>query len=92
MNTYYLNRRILPQLSAALVAGGALLIETPLFDPQIDCPNEIARRVRPGELVRIFSDLDVAHYEEVPRRTPHRTHAVCRMVAFRAPGRDGPTA
>lgn len=85
VNTYYLNRTILPQLPRALVPGGALLVETPLFDPRVDRSSEIARRAGPGELARIFETLDVAHYEEVPRRSPHRSHGICRMVAFRTP-------
>jgi len=84
VNTYYLNRILLPQLPWALVPGGALLVETPLYDPQIDRPGEIARRAGPGELARVFSNLDIAHYEEVPARPPHRNHGVCRMVAFRS--------
>ncbi|HYM91299.1 MAG TPA: methyltransferase domain-containing protein [bacterium] len=84
VNTYYLNRFILPQLPWALVPGGALLVETPLYDPRTDRPGEIARRVGPGELARVFSNLDIAHYEEVPARPPQRNHGVCRMVAFRS--------
>jgi tellurite methyltransferase len=88
VNTYYLNRTILPQLPRALVPGGALLVETPLFDPRIDRPHEIARRAGPGELARIFETLDIAHYEEVPPHSPHRSHGICRMVAFRRPSRN----
>jgi hypothetical protein len=93
VNTYYLNRAILAQLPRALVSGGALLVETPLFDPLTDRPSEIARRAGPGELARIFENLDVAHYEEVPPHSPQRSHGICRMVAFRGPSRKlGPAS
>lgn len=85
VNTYYLNRRILSELPWALVPGGALLVETPLYDPRIDRLSEIVRRAGPGEIARIFSGLDIAHYAEMPPRSPHRSHGICRMVGFRAP-------
>ncbi len=88
VNTYYLNRMILPQLPPALTPGGALLVETALYDPRTDHPGEIAHRAEPGELARIFSDLEIAHYDELPARPPRRNHGVCRMVAFR-PGQSG---
>lgn len=83
VNTYYLNRPLLAQLPRALVPGGALLVETRLYDPARDRPDAIARRAGPGELARVFSDLDIAHYEETPAAPPHRTRGLCRMVAFR---------
>ncbi len=84
VNTYYLNRPLLTQLPRALTPGGALIVETLLYDPAIDPPDEIARRVRPGELAKAFSCLDIAHYEELPAAPPRRKRALCRMVAFRA--------
>jgi len=82
VNTYYLNRALLPQFQKALVPGGALLVETPLYNPAVDHPSEVVHRVGPGELARVFADLDIAHYEEVPTRLSHGKRAVCRMVAF----------
>lgn len=84
VDSYYLNRALLPQLPQALLPGGALLVETPLYDPAVDHTDEVAHRVGPGELARVFSDLDIAHYEEVPARPPRRKRGVCRMVAFRS--------
>ncbi len=83
VNTYYLNRPLLSQLSRALAPGGAVLVETPLYDPTHDRPDDIARRVGPGELARVFADLTIAHYEETPARPPQRKRGVCRMVGFR---------
>lgn len=85
VNSYYLNRRLLPQLPQALLPGGALVVETPLYDPAAGHPDEVAHRVGPGELARVFSDLDIAHYEEIPAQPPRRKRGVCRMVAFRSP-------
>ncbi len=87
INSYYLNRALLPQLPQALAPGGAVLVETPLYDPAVDHPSEIAHRVGPRELARVFSDLRIAHYEEVPSSPPRRKRALCRMVAFRSPFR-----
>jgi SAM-dependent methyltransferase len=85
VNSYYLNRPLLPQLPRALVPGGALLMETPMYDPASDRPSEIAHRVGPRELVRVFSDLNIAHYEEIPASPPRRKRPLCRMVALRSP-------
>jgi SAM-dependent methyltransferase len=85
VNTYYLNRGVLAQAPRALVPGGALLVETPLFDPATGTPSEDVRRVRPGELARVCSRLDLAHYEEQPAAPPRRMRGVCRIVAFRPP-------
>jgi SAM-dependent methyltransferase len=83
VNTYYLNRTLLTRLPRALTPGGALIVETLLYDPAVDLPDKIARRVRPGELAKTFSCLDIAHYVELPADPPRRKHALCRMVAFR---------
>jgi tellurite methyltransferase len=85
VNTYYLNRRLLPQLPGALVPRGALVVETPLYDPATDHPREVEHHVGPGELARVFAHLDIAHYEEIPAWPPRRKRAICRMVAFRWP-------
>ncbi len=87
VNSYYLSRALLPQLPRALAPGGALLVETPLYDPAVDRPSEIAHRVARRELARLFSDLGIAHYEEIPASPPRRKRALCRMVAFRSPFR-----
>jgi SAM-dependent methyltransferase len=90
--TYYLNRQLFPQLPRALVPGGALVVETPMYDPRADPPEEShPHRVRPGELLEAFSGLDIVHYEErLP--VPPRMRGVCQVIAFRVvalPGRRG---
>jgi tellurite methyltransferase len=85
VNTYYLNRALFPQLPRALRRGGALVVETPLYDPVADHPSEVAHRAGPGELARVFADMDIVHYEETSPWPPRRRRALCRMVAFRSP-------
>ncbi|GEM_PF-118818 len=88
VKTYYLNRALLPQLARALVPGGALLMETRLYDPDRDPPERSARRPRPGELAQACAGLEIAHYEELPAAPPRRPAGVCRLVAFRPSGRE----
>ncbi len=87
VNMYYLNRRLLAQVPEALAPGGAVIVETPLYDPAGDSPDEVRHRPWPGELAQILANLDIAHYEESP--VGYRRHWVCRLVAFRRRGSPG---
>lgn len=83
VKTYYLNRKLLPHLARALVPGGALLLQTRLYDPDRDPADRDARRPWPGEIARACADLDIAQYEELPPAPPLRQAGICRLVAFR---------
>lgn len=83
LNTYYLNRKLLSQLPAALTPGGALVVETLLYDPAVDPPGKVRHRMRPGELAEMDAGLDVVHCADLPAEPPRRTRGVCQLVAFR---------
>ncbi len=83
LNTYYLNRKLLLHLPAALAPGGALVVETVLYDPGIDAPEKARHRARRGELAGALAGLDIVHYAELTAEPPHRTRGVCQLVAFR---------
>ncbi|MFO7718332.1 MAG: class I SAM-dependent methyltransferase [Desulfohalobium sp.] len=78
----FLDRRLFPYLSEALVPGGTLIIHTLLDDPSRDCPQMTSNRdhlLRPNELLRAFSHLRIVFYRE------HLSNTEClaSLVAYR---------
>lgn len=67
LNTFYLERRLLPALAAALRPGGLLVFET-FVDPGGTRHPEVRPeyKLRPGELRAAYAGLDVLEYAEDP--------------------------
>lgn len=84
----YVNRNLMPRLSAGLKPGGALLYEHHILtDLEVDGPTNPDFRLGPNELLRQFSDLEVRFYREGLVEDPDgRTMALAQMVAFRREG------
>lgn len=83
--TNYLHRPLLPALARALAPGGALIYES------FACGNERFGRprnpdflLRPGELLKAFSDLTVVAFEQGQVSIP-REAVMQRLAAVRGP-------
>ena len=74
-------------LVRALVPGGLLLYETFTRDQPVHGwgPRRPEFLLEPGELLRLFSDLEVVHHDEAPISEP-RPEASARLVARRPVG------
>ncbi len=81
----YVNRQLMPRLSAALKPGGALLFEHHLrTEEDVDGPKDPEFRLAPGELESQFGDLEIRYYREGLVRDPDgRKMMLAQLVAFR---------
>ena len=88
LNIHYLQRNLIPALTAALAPGGWILFETFTTDHPLVSragrPSNPDFLLRPGELRACFEALSVVEYEEgvFPTRDGDRK-AVARLAAFR---------
>ncbi len=66
INCRFLDRRLLPFLSEALLPGGVLIFETQVEseDPQVSLPRTSDYVLRQNELLRSFLNLRILYYEE----------------------------
>jgi hypothetical protein len=80
LNFYYLQRSLFPQIIAGLKKGGVLVFETNTTE-QLKNPNgkdfEREYLLEPGELKRVFSELEILHYSE----TNDGKNAVASLIA-----------
>jgi SAM-dependent methyltransferase len=84
VNTFFLKRRLLTALKAAVRPGGVILIESHLASPTPDGgPTSRAYRLRPGELDRQFRGWEVLDVEEGPIKEGGRVWLLGRIVARR---------
>lgn len=84
LNSFYINRNLVPAMKEALCPGGFLLFEHHLLAPEpVEGPAEPGFRVRPNEPLRLFLDLHIIFYEEKILIDEGRKIAVARLVAFR---------
>lgn len=89
--SFYINRALAPSLVDTLRPGGALVYEHHLKVPQpVDGPTKPEHRFAPGELKRLFSRLEVLHYEEGVFQEGERRHAHARLVAAKETSPPGP--
>ncbi|MGH2405144.1 MAG: class I SAM-dependent methyltransferase [bacterium] len=89
INMFFLKRRLLPALKAAVRPGGVMVLETHLQDPQPDAgPGGPRHRLRRGELRRRFHGWDVLDLEEGIFREGGRAWLLGRIVAQRPAGRS----
>jgi SAM-dependent methyltransferase len=62
LQTYFLDRRLFPQIQHSLKPGGYLLMET--FLTTMNPAENPHHHLEPNELLRVFSPLRVWHYQE----------------------------
>lgn len=80
----YLHRPLVDSIVRALAVGGLLLYET-FTTRQLELgrgPRNPEYLLRPGELLRLFAELEVVHHWEGISPPPHR-EAVARLAARR---------
>ena len=78
--TNYLHRPLFPKLAESLAEGGVLIYETfMLGNERFGKPSNPAFLLQPGELLKVFSSLDVLAFEEgeVERPKPAVTQRIC---------------
>jgi len=85
VNAFFLKRRLFRILKAAVKPGGLLIFETHLNTPTPDGAVCARRRLRPGELRRVFGDWEVLYAKDGLCRESGRMLALGRIVA-RRPG------
>ena len=85
VNSFYLNRRLAPQMYLALKSGGFLLFEHHFLTPEpVDGPTNPKLRLRPGELPQLFPSLRIAWYKETIAQDEGRKVARAQLVACKA--------
>jgi len=84
VNTFFLKRRLLTALKAAVRPGGVILVESHMVSPTPDSgPRRRAHRLKPGELERRFRGWEVLDVEEGPVKEGGRVWLLGRIVARR---------
>jgi len=84
LNFRYLQRSLAPAIVAALRPGGALVFETFLVEQlQLGHPRNPDFVLRHNELLHLFRDLRVLHYEEGLFRDGDREAHLARLLATR---------
>lgn len=85
LNIRYLNRRLFPQISEALLTGGVLIFETylkrPGHGPQRPFRDE--HLLRPNELLRGFLNLDILYYGETTGASGDEPYPLASLVAVK---------
>jgi SAM-dependent methyltransferase len=90
INAFFLKRRLLPALKAAVRPGGVLIVESHLAGVAPDGgPRKSAHRLRPGELERVFRGWEVLDLEEGRFKEGGRVWLIGRIVARRPRDRPG---
>ncbi len=94
VNVRYLNRKLLPALGDGLAPGGMLI-----FENYLDAPvrglcgrHRPGHLLKPGELRRVFSALDIVDYREHPDRQPETPPMKASLVALRPVAPSGPAS
>ncbi|MDD9995859.1 MAG: SAM-dependent methyltransferase, partial [Dehalococcoidia bacterium] len=91
VNFYYLDRALAPQMVRALRPDGVLVFETFTVDQERFGwgPDRQDYLLQPGELKRLFADLQTLHYDEGVKDSDRGHKAIASLIA-RKPG-GGPT-
>ena len=82
VDTFFLNRRLVPRFWRWLRPGGMVFFATHLAGPE---PTASRFALRPDEARRLFARWDLLGYEEGPEADGPRTIDTVRLVARRAP-------
>ena len=86
VSCFFLNRNIIPRMKEWVADNGFIVFEQHMVTPlEVDGPSTQQWRVQPNELLRLFADFRVVHYEEGifthQRDGAERTNALARLVA-----------
>ncbi len=81
----YMNRKLMPRLSAGLRPGGMLIFEHHIrTECAVNGPRGLGFRLDPNELLRQYLDLEVRFYKEAISEDPDgRTMALAQLVAVK---------
>ncbi len=84
LNIRYLNRHLIPQITAALIPGGVLIFETylkrPEFTPQRRfCDHHL---LEVNELLKAFLNLEIIYYRETITASGDAPYPVASLVAI----------
>jgi tellurite methyltransferase len=79
---YYLQRDLFPSIRAGVKPGGMLIAAIHLNDgnPE-EKPHNPAFLLEPGELKRLFSDLEITYYQECPSDEGGHHHDTAYLIA-----------
>jgi hypothetical protein len=85
----YMNRKLMPRLSAGLRPGGMLIFEHHIrTDRAVNGPRDPGFRLDPNELLRQYLELQLRFYQECIMEDPDgRTMALAQLVAVK-PGTE----
>ncbi|MCH7739299.1 MAG: methyltransferase domain-containing protein [Chloroflexi bacterium] len=86
VSCFFLNRNIIPRMKEWVADNGFIVFEQHMVTPlEVHGPSTQQWRVQPNELLRLFADFRVVHYEEGifthQRDGAERTNALARLVA-----------
>ncbi len=86
VSCFFLNRNIIPRMKEWVADDGFVVFEQHMVTPlEVQGPASSQWRVQPNELLQLFSDFRVVHYEEGifkhERNGSERTNALARLVA-----------
>ena len=91
VNFYYLDRALAQQMVGALRPDGVLVFETFTVDQERFGwgPDRQEYLLQPGELKRLFVDLETLHYDEGVKESDRGHKAIASLIARKPDG--GPT-
>jgi tellurite methyltransferase len=81
--SYYLNRDIVPRIKESLKPRSFLF-----YEQHASMPGELGQKnwlLKPNELLRLFEDLRIRYFEEVPERYGGIVRSIQRLVAQKPP-------
>ncbi len=86
VSCFFLNRNIIPRMKEWVADDGFVVFEQHMVTPlEVQGPASSQWRLQPNELLQLFSDFRVVHYEEGifkhERNGSERTNALARLVA-----------
>ena len=89
--SFFINRNLIPRVKDALKPGGFVLHEHHFVtDYDVDGPQNLQFRLRPNELLHLFTDFRVRFYWEGLQMERGRLIAVEQLVAQKAPASEEP--
>lgn len=91
VNFYYLDRALAQQMAGTLRPGGVLVFETFTVDQERFGwgPDRQDYLLQPGELQRLFPDLETLHYSEGVKESDRGHKAIASLIARKPGGGSG---
>lgn len=81
VNSFFLDRRLFPQITKSLKKNGILIFETFVINKPNNTPININHMLHKNELLRAFLNLDILFYEESLLNKNDDSTLVARLVA-----------